>query len=526
MLVKNNALVMRVNDPAPILDALPQAKLVMFGTNELVVVKHTLDVARVLNNLGLNAPSPILHGHYDFPGRYTPMEKQLLTASFLTLNSRAYCFNQMRTGKTAAALWASEFLVKEGKIKRILIVSPVDVMPVWESEGFSTVTHRDFTRLVGSADKRIKLANEPTTYSVINFDGLRSLYHEEYYGNTKRVKKRWHDLEGMYDLIIVDEAEAYCNATNWRWKALNCLVKPETWLWMLTGTPTPNAPTDAYGLVKLMHPHKVPASFKLFEEQMMRPVGPYKKVPREGAVEAVQALMQPAIRFMRDECADLPTTTSNRQCDMTAEQKRVFDDLKAKMRHEDEETEITAVNAAVKLVKLQQVMCGVVKDDDGNAVELNPKHRLEAVEHLVRGGEAKAVIFVPFKASMYMISNYLASKGITNEVINGDISKTKRIEIVGRFRNSIDPHVLIAHPKVAAHGQDFTVADTFIWYGPTFSSGQYEQACARGEGAKKTRPVGIYHIGCHPVEWKIYEATAAKMHGQSGLLDMYHSVFD
>ena len=526
MLVKNNALLMRVNDPGVIVDALPQAKILNFRGQEIVAVRHSLDAARVLNNLGLNAPSPILHGDYEFTGRYTPFEKQLLTAQFFTLHNRAYCFSQMRTGKTGAALWASDYLLNIGEVKRVLVVSPLTVTDVWVNEAFSIVPHRSIAQLLGSQDKRIRLANEPTSYSIINFDGLRTLYHEEYYPKSKRVKRRWSDLEGLYDLIIVDEAEAYCNPQTWRWKALRQLITPETKLWMMTGTPNPNAPTDSYGLVKLMHPERVPASYKLFEESMMRPVGPYKKVPRDGAVDAAYALMQPAIRFRRDECTDLPTTTSPRHCEMSKTQQKVFDDVRAKMRHEDEDVEITAVNAAVKLLKLQQIMCGVVKDDNGEPVELNPKHRLELVEHLIKEAAAKTVVFVPFKPVMRMVSEYLISKGITSEVMNGDNTKQQRTDILRRFTNSADPHVLVAHPKVAAHGIDLTVADTFIWYAPVFSTGQYEQANARGEGPKKSRPVGIYHIGCHPVEWKIYDVLAKKADLQSSLLDLYQSVFD
>ena len=525
MLVRNNALVMSLNDPAPVLAALPQAKLLNFKGREIVAVRHTLDAAKVLNNLGLVAPSPILHGQYDFPGRHTPMDKQLLTAQFFTLNNRAFCFNEMRTGKTASALWGSEYLHQQGVVRKILIICPLSVMGVWSREGFNTITRRAMTQLVGSREKKLQLAKTDTLYHIINFDGLSSLYHEEYHKGTKRVKKRWSDLEGVYDLIIVDEADAYCKATNLRWKALNQIVKADTKLWMLTGTPTPNAPTDAYGLVKLLAPSKVPDSFSLFEEQLMRPTGPYKKVPRDGSWEYINNLMQPAIRFKRDECS-LGTTVSERATEMTDAQLRVFNDVKNKMYHEDEGTEISAVNAAVKLVKLQQVMCGVVKDDDGNAVELNPTKRLNTMLELIQQAGSKTVVFVPFIASMHMIQNYLASKHISSAIINGDSSKTEREETIAQFMSSADPHVLIAHPKVAAHGLDLTAADTFIWFAPTFSTLQYEQANARGEGPNKHLPVGIYHIGCHPVEWRIYEVLMGKASMQSKMLDLYTSVFE
>lgn len=525
MLVRNNSLIMAVNNPQAILSVLPQARLLNFRGKELVAVRHTLEATRILTNMGLQAPSPMLHGDYHFTGKYTPTDKQLITADFFVTNRRrAYCFNEMRTGKTSAALWAIDYLKKIGEVKRVLVICPIQVMDVWAGEQFTTLPHRSLIQIVGSADRRRRLADEPADIHVIGFDGYRSLYHEEYYPNTRKIKRRWHDLEGKFDLIVVDEASAYCNAQNWRWKALNYVVqKDKPNLWLLTGTPTPNAPTDSFGLIKLMHPNRIPASFKLYEETLMYPIGPYKKAPRDGAYDIVFQYMRPAVRFKREE-SHLPTTTQNIPCSMSAEQQKVFDDMKSKMMHEAEEVEITAANAAVKLIKLQQVMCGVVKDDDDNPYELNPKSRLQAVEELVREANAKTVVFVPFIHAMHQVQNYLNSKKITSEIINGTISKSERDKIIYRFKNSIEPQVLIAHPKVIAHGVDLTCADTFVWYAPTFSTEQYEQANARGEGPKKSKAVGIYHIGCHPVEWRIYDVLKGKMNMQSKLLDLYNVV--
>ena len=229
--------------------------------------------------------------------------------------------------------------------------------------------------------------------------------------------------------------------------------------------------------------------------------------------------------MLRDDDESLPTTIQDVSCRMSKEQEAAFADMKERMYYESDGSEITAANAAVRLIKLQQIMCGAVKDADGNALELGPKDRLEKVLDLVQGAEAKTVVFVPFIHTMHMISNYLEQKGITTAILNGTLSKAKRDEIVKEFRFSKDPHVLIAHPKVASLGYDFTVADTFIWYAPIFSNEQYEQANARGEGINKTKPVGIYHIGCHPVEWRIYDVLDKKSSMQNSILDLYNSVF-
>ena len=64
--------------------------------------------------------------------------------------------------------------------------------------------------------------------------------------------------DGRFDLVIVDEANAYKNPSTRRWKALASIIKPETYLWMMTGTPASQSPVDAYGLARLVNPSGVP----------------------------------------------------------------------------------------------------------------------------------------------------------------------------------------------------------------------------------------------------------------------------
>lgn len=526
MIAKNGALLLALKDYSPVIQSIPTAKVLSFKGKELVAVKHTLDHAKVLRNLGLDAPSPILYDGYEFSGRYSPFENQVKTAEFLTLHNRCFVFNEMRTGKTGAALWAIDYLIQRGYVKRVLVICPLSVMDVWPEQAFSVVPHISVTQLIGTKAKRLEALRSQATINVINFDGVSSFYHEELKPGTKTVKKRWSDLENEFDLIVIDEAEAYCNATTLRYKALKQLLRVDTRLWLLTGTPMPSAPTDAYGLGKLVSPEKLPPSFTLFRDALMKPAGPYKWVPKPNAIETVfEKYLQPAIRFTRASCADLPTTYNSLYCEMSSLQKKVFDDMRTRFKHEDETTEISAVNAAVKLLKLQQIMCGVVKDDDGNPIFLDPKARLELLHKTVAAANAKTVVFVPFIHAMHMVRNYL-SKDWSTALVNGSTNKAERVKLFREFQNRTDPHVMVAHPKVVSHGVDLTAADTFIWFGPVFSSGMYEQANARGEGPKKTRPVGIYHIGCHPLEWKIYAAVQGKVSMQSQLLGMYNSVMD
>lgn len=511
MIPRNKALIMALDKPELVTDLIPSATAFTYKGHDLLAVKHNLDTVRVLRNLGLNAPSPLLYDGFEFTGRFTPKQSQVETAEFLTLYLRAYVFNEMRTGKTSSALWTCDYLAKRGYARRVLVVCPLSVMDVWTKEAFSTVPHMGVTQLTGKKEKRIELLKNATEIIVINFDGLVTLKDEI---------DKWGP-----DLIIVDEASAYCNPNTNRYKALKHLLKDVSRrLWLLTGTPTPNAPTDAYGLIKLVNPSIIPNNYKLFQETHMMQVGPYRWVPRPGAKEKVFDLMQPAVRYTRKDTG-LPPTYDNRPAIMSDAQKTVFEDVKAKMLHEQENCEVSAANAAVKLIKLQQIMCGAVKDDNGNILYLDPKDRLKQLEELVEQADAKVIVFVPFKASMHMVQGHL-NKRWSTALVNGDVSKNDRTKIFHDFQTSPDPRVLIAHPKVTAHGLDLSAADTIIWYAPTFSTEQYEQANVRAEGPNKKHNVGIYHIGCHPVEWRIYDVLKGKVNMQSELLGLFGSALD
>lgn len=514
MIHRNGALVFGVDKPHVVTKLMPNAKHFRHNGKDLIAVKHTLDSTKLLRNIGLKAPHPMLHDGFIFSGRYKPMAHQYETTDFLTMHRKAFVLNDMGTGKTGAALWAIDYLMQRGLIKRVLVVCPLSVTKVWQDEGFSVTPHRAIGVMTGKREKRLDVLHSGCEICVINFDGLTSLYDS---------KKHKSELDGMFDLIIVDEASTYRNAQTQRYKALKHINTPEVRLWLMTGTPTPNAPTDAWALIRLVAPSRVPSSFKLFQETVMRQQGPYKWVPRPSAQATVRKLMQPAVRFEKADCLDLPPITyNNRHCELTPEQQKMFDTMKRRMKHENEDTgeKITAANAAVKIIKLQQICCGVVKDDNEQPVYLSAKPRLDDLQELIEEAPGKVIVYVPFLYAMEIVAEAV-SKYATCAVVNGSVPNHVRGEIFTAFQTAPDPRVLIAHPAVAAHGLTLTAASTGIWYAPIYSSEQYEQANARMDRKGQTNAVSIYHLGAHPFEWAIYDVLRNKGSMQTALLNLY-----
>lgn len=496
------------------------AKYIMYKDKELVLVKHDLDSTKVLRNLGYQAPHPMMHDGYEWPGRYTPMVHQIQTADFATVNRKLFILNATGTGKTGAVIWAMDYLIKRGYVKRVLVICPLSVIKVWQDELFSLVPHYSTGIMTGEKARRRNILNSSAQICVINFDGVSSFYHHDKKEHTKS-----SELKGMFDLIIVDEASAYRNAGTERYAALDYINEIDTRLWLMSGTPTPNAPTDAWALTRLVSPSRVPGSFNLFRETVMIPAGKYKWVAKIGAMEEVRKVMQPAIRFEKADCIDLPPITYNdRHCDMSEDQRAMFLAMKERMKHEAEDGTITAANAAVKIIKLQQICCGVVKDDDENPVFVNAKPRLDLLLELVQSTNNKVIIFVPFIHAMHLVQKHLEKHGISTALVNGKVSSNERSEIFTAFQNRPDPVALVAHPAVTAHGLTLTAADTIIWYAPIYSLEYYEQANARIERKGQKNAMSVYHMMCHPFEAAIYAVLKKKGSVQSALLDLFRQV--
>lgn len=506
---KAKALALKLKNPARVLATVPSAKTLSFRGTDLVVVPHKIEEAQKLRSLGIAAPSPILH-YYQWPGQFTPYEHQRMTASFLTMNEKCLVLNEIGTGKTQSALWAADYLMHTGKVSKVLILSPLSTLErVWGDAIFKQFFHRKHVVLHGTAARRKKLLNAEADFYIINHDGFNIIAD---------------DAVGKFDLVIVDEAAVLRNPSTSRYKHFKKWMakNPDTRLWLMTGTPTPNDPTDAWTLSQLVESPFAPRTYTSFREQVMMKIGQWKWVPRPESVEIVKNILQPAIRYTRDECFDLPdTVVQTRKVDLTAEQKKHYTTMMKRLviEMQAEGTSISAVNEAVKVQKLVQIACGVAYTDDGQDFEVDCSPRVNAVKEVIEEAGEKVIVFVPLTGTLNMLEREL-SKRWSVGVVNGAVSSKKRDQIFYDFQHSKDPRVLIAHPATMAHGLTLTSASTVIWYGPITSNEQYVQANGRVERIGKKHVSNVVHIEATDLEHKMYHRLANKQKLQGLLLDL------
>jgi SNF2 family DNA or RNA helicase len=517
---EKKAVVLKLRNPSRVTTVIPTAKLVEHKGSTLVAIPHRPDETRVLRNLGFEVPEP-MPIHYDWPkvsGRHAPFSAQLDTASFLSMNSRAFCLNGMGTGKTNAALWAYDYLRRTKTVKKVLVVCPLSTMErTWADSAFQTFPHLDCVVLHGTRERRNKLLAQDVDIYVINIDGLSTI---------KDALAKRPDI----DLIVVDELALARNSGTDRWKILNAICNKQAprRVWGMTGSPTPNAPTDAWAQCKLVTPDNptMPKYFSAFRDRVMRQITPFKWAARQDANEAVYQMMQPAIRFSLDDCVDLPEQTFiTRDVALTKEQDKAYKDMINKLSTEYAGGQILAVNEAVKANKLIQIACGVAYGTDGEHVVIPSKPRIDVLKEIIEESEGKVIVFVPLTGALESVASELR-KDFTVETVHGGTSKTERDRIFSEFQRGLDPRVLVANASTMSHGLTLTAATTIVWYAPVHSNETYEQACARVRRPGQTRTTVIVHIAGTDVERRVYKRLQDKQSMQGVLLDMMKERID
>ena len=511
-IIDNRALLLKTRNPHKY-SIIPKHKVISEsnGTYE-VLVNWGLEETQVLRNLGVKGvPSPITR-RYNWPGKYKPMAHQMQTAEFLTLHRKAFVFSEPGTGKTLSALWAADYLMSIKHVRRVLILCPLSIMhSAWLGDLSNSVIHRSaVVAHHAQSSRRIEMVQEDYEFVIANYDGLNLIANEIV-------------SDGRFDLVIVDEANAYKTPTTNRWKALQAILKPETRLWMMTGTPASQSPVDAYGLAKLVNPGGVPNFYTAWRDKVMLKATMFKWVPKPEAKALVLEALQPAIRFTKEQCLDLPPVmTMTRTVALTPQQIKYYNALKDQLMVQAAGETITAVNAAAGVSKLLQISCGAVYTDDKDVVEFDATPRLNELNAILGETERKVLVFALFRSSIDTIHTHLSKHNITAECIHGGVSPTKRADIIRRFQHEPNPRVLVMQPQATAHGITLTAADTVVFFGPLMSVEQYIQCIARadrkGQNAEK---VSVYHIESSPIEKKMFSALVSKVDDNFLLTDMF-----
>lgn len=503
--------------------ALPEAKLL---NGQYLAVPHNLRNLQVLRYFNHPVPPVITETTYDFPiesGR-KPLVHQKSMANFMVLHRRCFNLSEMGTMKTLSALWAADWLIEQhtkGEFK-VLIVAPLSTLQrVWGDAIFANfLSKRSFEILHGTAEQRTRALASKADIFIVNHDGVGVGAHThkrlELDGFSKCLAERT-DIR----LAIIDEASAYKDSQTKRHRLARLVFGKKDYLWLMTGTPTPNAPTDAYGLAKLVN-NSYGKSFSTFRaETMFKPTtSMFRWFPLRDGYDKARKLLSPSIRYAIEDVWDGPEmTTQQREVPLTDQQKKLMAQLKRDLQVLVKSGEaITATNEAAARTKFIQISLGVIYDANHKQHMIDASPRIKELKAIIEQAPSKLLIFSPLTSVVNLLYKELDSW--TREIVNGSTSAKDREWIFSAFQSEASPRLLIADPGTMAHGLDLYAAQTVVWFGPSDKTELYLQANKRAHRPGQKHPVTVVQIVSNPLEREIYRRLDNNTSLQGALLEM------
>lgn len=337
-----------------------------------------------------------------------------------------------------------------------------------------------------------------------------------------RLKEFFKDSNRPW-MAVLDESSKMKNNKSATTKAL---LELRSWFHhriIMSGTPAPNSEMEYWAQISFIKPFVFPARFSQFKNRFFHLEARGKRIETQGTImtraammelykrgaeykitperrELLFSLMSPFIHSAKkEECLDLPEQIDElRLVDMTAAQKKAYNEMKRALITEINEKYIVAQVALTKVMKLREITSGFAMDGDSIAIAIpgnNPK--LEALEELLDElGDRQAIIWCQFKWEIEQIVALLLNRGKAKPFLFGTLySETggDRDEIIRSFISG-GLQYLIAHPASAAHGLTFVNCSHQIFFSLDYSWERYEQARARTHRAGQKSTCVYYHL--------------------------------
>ena len=272
----------------------------------------------------------------------------------------------------------------------------------------------------------------------------------------------------------------------------------------------------------MVSPYRVPKYVTAWRDKVMWQQARFRWLPKPTASDDVHEALQPAIRYTKAECLDLPEVVyQTRQVPMTPQVAKYYKALKQQLQIEAAGEQISAVNAAAAMSKLLQISGGAVYTDEKEVVEFDIAPRLQTLKEVLDETMRKVVVFVPFIHTIDIVTKFLNSEGISCSVIKGDVGAKSRADIIRQFQTQEKPRVLVIQPQSASHGVTLTAADTIVFWSPIVSVETYMQCVARIDRVGQTHKMTVVHLQATEVERKVYTMLQNKITNHQRLVDLY-----
>ena len=421
---------------------------------------------------------------------WQPHEYQKEAVKFLLTHGSGSLWLDPGLGKTAIVLEAFRILKHKGLAKKMLVIAPLrPVYAVWPKEVEKWEQFENYSVGVLHGGGKEKVLNKNHDIYVINFEGLRWL-------STRRNGKAW-----PFEILVVDEISYMKNTQTQRFKTLKPLLNNFDRRWGLTGSPAPNSLLDIFGPQYIIDQGATFGPFiSRFRTEYFYPSGyggyEWKLLP-DGEQRIYDKLGDKVLRMAALDHLDLPELAYNDiKVDLPEGASAIYEDFEKKLTIELDTGNVTAVNAAVAVMKGQQIANGgSYLDQDSGDVARKTVHihdaKTEAVLDLVEELSGQpCIIGYHFQHDLERLQAAFPEAPVIGSGVVG-----KALEGITTQWNAGEVPVLLAHPMSAGHGLNLQGAGhAVIWYSLTWSLEIYEQFIRRLWRQGQKNHIMVHHI--------------------------------
>lgn len=457
---------------------------------------------------------------------------------------------EMGCGKTVTAIAIAGAAFQKGKVKRLLVVAPASVVPVWTKE-LGEYAAFPFTAkaLQGSGKKKVQeLDNLVTAEKYVKTPSLyvAVINYESVWRTSDKPDESVFDAIVTWkpDMIICDESQRIKSNSAQQSKAMHKLGDIATYKLILSGTPIQNSAMDLWSQYRFLDKSIFGDNFYKFRARY-GVMGGFngKQVVSVRDTDILTAKAHSiAYRVTKEDALDLPEQTfEEREIELTPKERRLYDEVKRECFSEIEGGTISAAIITTRLLRLQQITGGFVQLDDEKEPRQIGNGKLKALEdiiddYVIDGGK-KLVIFARFIPEIHAICAMLDKKKISDETggtrklrysrIWGAIPLPERGEQVRAFQQEDDVRVFVAQIDTAGLGITLTAADTAVYYSLNYNYAAYEQSLARIHRIGQRNTCTYIHLICpKTIDTQIIKALHKKEDLAKSIVDNWRMYFE
>jgi SNF2 family DNA or RNA helicase len=439
--------------------------------------------------------------------RFSPHDYQKYAIDYIESHPVAAVLLDMGLGKTVISLTAiSDLLFDSFEVNRILVVAPLRVArDTWPAEigKWEHLSGLTYAVAVGTARERKAALMQNADITIINRENLGWLIDDS-------------GIPFTYDMVVLDELSSFKNHKSKRFRALMKVRPKVKRIIGLTGTPSSNGLMDLWAEFKVLDKGERLGRFiTQYRNQYFMPdkrngeiIYSYKPLPH--AEDAIYRRIGDITISMRStDHLKMPELVSSQyEVQLSADERKRYEELKQDLVLNLHGDEITAANAATLTGKLSQLANGAIYSDDGKVIEFHDR-KLDALEDIIEAANGKPLLVAYwFRHDLERIRRRF------------DVREIKTSADIADWNAGNIP-VAVIHPASVGHGLNLQAGgSTLVWFGLTWSLELYQQTNARlWRQGQESRTVVIQHIiAANTIDGQILDALKRKDKTQAALI--------